>query len=83
VSLDTESVLPTQEYELKLDLHDKVQPAESKFTVLKTKLEICLRKAEPTHWPALMATAVPTVKTTYAPLPSAPQQPSYPTSFKR
>ncbi len=74
-----------QEYELKLDLHGKVQPEQSKHTILKTKLEICLRKAEPVHWSGLMASDAPgpPVKTTSAPPPVSPQQPSYPTSFKR
>lgn len=70
-----------QEYELKLDLNREVDPSQSKFTILKSKLEIVLHKTENVSWPKLMADDN---QQEAAPLPHVPvQQPSYPTSFKR
>lgn len=64
-----------------MELFGRVVPAESKYELLKTKVEIRLAKADSIQWPSLEAT-------TSAPLPDTtswqpPTAPTYPTSFKR
>jgi len=41
------------EYQLNLDLADEVNPGESKYEVLGTKIEIKLKKARAVKWPTL------------------------------
>jgi suppressor of G2 allele of SKP1 len=41
------------EYQLSLTLADAVVPAESKFEVLSTKVEVKLQKANASKWPTL------------------------------
>jgi hypothetical protein len=56
-----------------------VVPAECKYEVLKTKLEIRLKKAVPTSWPTLQKSAEK-VATNFAD-PAVEQTPAYPSSF--
>lgn len=70
-----------QEYELKVNLHGSVDPAQSKHTILKSKLEVSLHKSPAEHWPQLMADEKK--QNTSQTLQPATQQPSYPSSFKR
>jgi len=45
------------EYQLNLDLADEIVPAESKYEVLSTKIEIKLKKTRPSKWEMLEAPA--------------------------
>ena len=70
-----------QEYELAVALNGKIDPSKSRYTILKSKLEVCLQKLQMEQWPQLMADENQQ-KTAH--LPQQPvQQPSYPSSFKR
>ena len=75
----------TQEYELELDLYGKVDPAKSKYELLKTKVEIQLMKTEAIQWPCLEASAqvAPKSVTVAAMPPPSSHPPAYPSSFKR
>mmetsp|Transcript_28451 Transcript_28451/g.31608 ORF Transcript_28451/g.31608 Transcript_28451/m.31608 type:complete len:383 (+) Transcript_28451:54-1202(+) len=46
-------LLEGKEFILDLELCDEVVPAESKFVVLSSKIEISLKKATPNQWPTL------------------------------
>ena len=74
-----------QEYELELDLYGKVDPARSKYELLKTKVEVQLFKTEPIQWPCLEASAqgAPKPATAAAMPPPSSHPPAYPSSFKR
>lgn len=45
--------LPASEYQLNLDLAGPVDPTQSKFEVLSTKVEIKMKKAEAVQWKSL------------------------------
>jgi suppressor of G2 allele of SKP1 len=84
-----------QDYELKADLFGKVDPAASKWELLKTKIEVRLRKADSLHWGDLQrksgtapasAGKAPTVIAAATPAAAPaqePARPAYPSSFKR
>lgn len=68
-SLTVEVKLPTETFERKLKLAHEINPKDSSFKVLKSKLEIRLRKTSAVHWSSLEAKSVP-----------EPEKPAYPTS---
>ncbi|CAL8460786.1 g317 [Coccomyxa elongata] len=70
-----------QEYELNVDLYDAVVPSESKFELLKTKVEIQLKKASPLAWPTLEKSEKK-IAANFSD-PSKEHPPSYPSSFTK
>ena len=70
-----------QEYELKFRLSGQVDPSKCRHTILKSKLEIVLQKAQNVTWPKLMANEHEQAPSLVPQVPV--QQPSYPTSCKR
>ncbi|BDA41785.1 Protein SGT1 homolog [Coccomyxa sp. Obi] len=70
-----------QEYELNVDLYDAVVPSESKFELLKTKVEIQLKKASPVAWPTLEKSEKK-IAANFSDL-SKEHPPSYPSSFTK
>ncbi|EIE25539.1 SGS-domain-containing protein [Coccomyxa subellipsoidea C-169] len=70
-----------QEYELNVDLYDAVVPVESKFELLKTKVEIRLKKASVLSWPTLEK-CDKKIAANFSD-PANQQPPSYPSSFTK
>ncbi len=66
---------------MRLDLNGKVDPSKSRYTILKSKLEVALHKAASLSWPKLMADEGQQEASSFPQIPV--QQPSYPSSFKR
>ncbi|KAK9825474.1 hypothetical protein WJX81_007655 [Elliptochloris bilobata] len=71
------------EYELDLDLAGEVVPAESRHELLKTKVEVRLRKATPATWPALEAASGASPVATNFSDPALAHPPAYPSSSAR
>lgn len=77
-----------QEYELDLDLYGEVDPAASKYDLLKSKTEIRLKKSGAIKWPTLeksneKADPYAPAPTAAAPPPAVQPKPAYPSSYNR
>ncbi|KAK9909046.1 hypothetical protein WJX75_006454 [Coccomyxa subellipsoidea] len=70
-----------QEYELSVDLYDAVVPSESKYELLKTKVEIRLKKSALLSWPTLERSEKK-IAANFSD-PANQQPPSYPSSFTK
>ena len=77
-SLSVSVSLPTTEYSLELDLAHPIIVADSKFSVLKTQIEVRLRKmVEGMRWGVLEGEDTP------VPMQTSDKKPEYPSSSKK